>query len=159
MFMRHDSLRDTATAETAGERRSQRGFTMIELVLAMVVLIVGVGGVYLMTCSMSRERQLGEERQRAFLACQRRLADLRDTTWAQVPGLDGSTFDVDTDGNGVNELRATAVSGHPGTLRVVQFAASGAERIYRVTATASWIGVGGQQTFSLETLLSNRYAQ
>ena len=125
----------------------------------MIVLVVGIGGIYTLTTSMSRERQLGEERQRAFLACQRQLENVRTLAWPSVPGLDGTMFDIDSDRDGSNELQALATSGRPGLVRVTTFATSSGETVYTVTATATWTGVAGRQTYSLETLISNRYAQ
>jgi Tfp pilus assembly protein PilV len=145
----------------APPRRDEGGFSFVELLGGMVLLLMAVAAIYRMNTYGARHRRVDDERQQAFAACRSRLEELRLLPIAALPAQSGTRFLVDVDGDGAGDLHATAdnLTGLPGLVTVTTEATSGSETIHRVVVAVVWEGIAGRQTFAMTTLIADRYAQ
>lgn len=135
--------------------------SLLELVLGMLLLLVAIGGAYGMSTQASRQRRVDDEQRQAFVTCRSQMDALRALAPAALPAQNGRRFPVDLDGDGINDLQAVAGTpgGLTGQIRIQTVSSSGGESLYRATLTVTWLGVSGLRTFSMQSLLSNRFAQ
>lgn len=147
-----------------------KGFSLVEVMLATVSLVVGLLSVVGTTTTTSMLRKRGIEEDRIFTGLVNRAEWVRGQLFADTAlqnqcdeGIGGGevvvTFMLDDDANGIQDLPAA-----PGDIAtpVISCSIQPAEpfddalRLVRVRLTASWYGVGGQRTMSIECLVGNR---
>ena len=140
---------------------SQQGFSLVELLGGMAILLLAVGGIYSLLSRGAHERQAAEEQHRAFAACRAKMEEVRAMPWAALPALDGTRFPVDVDRDGISDLTAPGgpSAPPPGLIRVSREASEATEVLHRVVISATWQGVAGQRSFSIQSLMTNRFGQ
>ena len=151
-----------AAEETRAPSRSgARGFTLIEFMVGLVIAILGLGGIVQLTVANSRLRRVDQEVSYANVAIRKKLEEIREASFSTVPGLNGTGFMVDVQGDGRPDLQPVPgdSDGLPGSITVATEAASGSEVLYRVTVTVLWQGIAGRRQVSQMTLVANRWGQ
>lgn len=133
-------------------RKSQRGFTLVELAASTAVgaiALLGTLSAVLMGANISRS------------AAETRL--VARTTASLMDQIRGTGFDaLNTDWNDTTHQFSDLVPGAPdGTVRVsITPVDNGSDRwlVQRVELTATWTGQGGEQSMQLATFMSDRLA-
>ncbi len=97
-------------------RRSESGFTMIEIMVSLVVLVLGLLGIMALQATTVRGNRMSRELERARVYATAIMEDLRQKDGATLTG--GTLEDVTTD-DGVTYQRSYSVSGVAGNLRLI----------------------------------------
>lgn len=137
---------------------SERGATLLELMIAVVSVIAVLGAVMSGAIQNSRQRRANAELNLATLAALDTIEELRSVPFATLPSLDGSGFDV-PDANGApGGLRAVAgdADGLPGVIRVAPHLVHGTATLYLVTVTVEWSGVQRRSDLQFQQYLIER---
>jgi type II secretory pathway pseudopilin PulG len=136
----------------------QGGFSLIELLLGTVAVIVCLGAVIMATLQIGRVRMVDEELNLAYMACMNSLEDLRSVPFADLPALDGVGFDVPALNGAPNGLAAVPgdPDGLPGQFIITVEDTGGGTTLYSVTAEVQWVGHSGSNEFKLATLIGER---
>lgn len=137
---------------------SQRGISLVELSIAVVILVATLIPVVSICHQGARLRQLDAELSLAFQACSNNLEEVRSLPFAQVAAAHGRGFDVPGSNGAPGGLRARGgdADGLPGEIAVAVEETSGGQTLYRVTATVLWRGGSGEQELRLDTLIANK---
>lgn len=95
----------TQDTQRRGEKR-QGGFTLLETVVALLVMMVaGLGAVSLFAYSVNYNAGAAD-RSRAFAVAQRRMEQLRNTPYANLAaGVTVTSVQEGTQGTGLNDVR------------------------------------------------------
>lgn len=151
---------DTVHDQPSGNplRSSERGSSLIEVMIAMTVSVIILGGLMSAVLRHGKLRQTHVERNAAISAALDTIEELRKVDIVDLPTLDGSGFDVlDANGNpGGLQPQATDADGLPGELRVVVDQTGAGKTVYRVTATVRWTGVNGNTRVAIDMLMGER---
>ena len=136
----------------------QGGFSLIELLLGTLAVIVCLGAVIMATLQIGRVRMVDEELNLAYMACMNSLEDLRSVPFADLPTLNGVGFDVPALNGTPNGLAPVPgdPDGLPGQFIVTVDNTGGGTTLYRVTAEVQWVGSSGRNEFKLDTLVGER---
>ena len=139
-------------------RREEQGFSLIELMVGMVASVVVVGSMLSMTIQHAKLRKVDEEIHLALVACRNNLEELRSIPFAGLLSMNGVDFDVPGKNGAPGGLNAVPgdPDGLPGQFTVTVDQTTGGETIYLATATVTWSGSLGRQSFELETLVGPR---
>jgi type II secretory pathway pseudopilin PulG len=139
-------------------RQGERGTSLIELMLGAVMVITLLLAISSSVTSQSRTRRVSEERNLAMVACRNILERLRDTTFATVPALNNTGFDVPGVNGLAGGLKALPgdADGLPGHITVAVDQTASGQTLYLVTLDVDWTGVTGRQHFQEQTLLAER---
>lgn len=146
------------TAALATVRHRESGTSLIEVLVATVILVVAALAVVSMCVQSNRLRTANHETMLALTACRNALEGVRTQSFVDLPGLNGRGFDVPGSTGGPGGLRPVDgdPDGLPGELRVAVVDALAGETLYRVTALVQWLGCEGARTFQLETMVADR---
>jgi type II secretory pathway pseudopilin PulG len=137
------------------------GFSLIELLVGTLTVIVCLGAVINVCLQTGRVRQSDEELNLAYMACLNNLEDLRTVPFADLPGLNGKHFDVPAL-NGTPKGLAPQPGDSDdlaGEFIITVDGTGGDTTIYHVTAQVRWLGCSGRSEFKLETLIGERKYQ
>jgi hypothetical protein len=139
----------------------EAGFSLAEMLVAVVAAITILGAVFSLTIQHSQKRQADLELTAAYVACLHNLERMRSLPLDQIAGMDGVDFDVPgTNGEpgGLN-----AVGGDPdgfaGEISVTLEGSSGGWELWRVRVSVVWTGSQRRREFAMETLLGPRQWQ
>lgn len=147
------------------------GFSLLEVMIATVFLVVGLMAVVGTATTQSLLRKRGIEEDRVFAGMVSRMEWIRGELFSDSALYDQvaaatagggtleTTFALDEDGDGVQDVSAAAGDDETPVLSVAVSAAPpyfNSERLLQVVLTANWYGASGNRTLSLETLVSNR---
>ncbi len=146
------------TPAPAAVRQRESGTSLIEVLVATVILVVAALAVVSMAVRSNKLRTANHETMLALTACRSALEGVRSQSFADLPGLNGRGFDVLGSTGGPGGLRPVEgdADGLPGELRVAVVDALAGETLYRVTALVQWLGSEGARTLQLETMVANR---
>ena len=136
----------------------ESGTSLIDLMFAAAAIITMLLAVSTAVTSQSRTRRLAEERNLAMVACRNAVEELRNQSFAGLPALHGTGFDIPGVNGGAGGLRPLPgdVDGLPGQFNVAVDQSLAGETLYRVTVMVDWTGVNGRQHFELTTLVADR---
>ena len=143
------------------EAHGRRGFTLLEILIANGVLLVGLVGVAAGLIALSNLRRSYTEVEAATAAARGELEQVRAANFSTLLTTYGAglNFGVDLDGDGHSDLSPVNSTTPIGTLLVENvpgLPAAAAGRLLRVVATVRWRGVSGVRSVRLVTLLSDR---
>lgn len=142
-------------AATAGPALPvEAGFSMVELMIGTVLIVVGLVGIMSSTIRLHTLQRLDTEIGHAFRACRTNLEELRSVPIASLPGLDGTGFDVlGPDGVTVG-LRPVPgdLDGLPGEIHVTLDQSAMGRMLYRIRAVVTWHGASNRHSVELSSL-------
>ena len=143
------------------QRPGAVGFALVELMIGVVIAILGLSGVYTATMQCSRMRRADLDTCLSMQACHDRIEEIRALPFNQILAQNGVRFAVDTNADGIADLRSPRgdASSLPGRVTVTTEAAAAGEVLYRVNVSVIWSGSSGTRTCWLETLMANRVRQ
>ena len=148
----HGPSRPGATA--ARGRRGQAGFSIVELMIGTVLMVVGLVGVMSSTIRLHGLQRLDTEIGQALQSCRSNLEELRTVPLASLPTYEGRGFDVLGPGGQPAGLRA--VPGDPdrlpGEIHVTLDQSVGTHVLYRIRAVVTWCGASDRHSIELSTL-------
>lgn len=117
------------------EKCSSAGFTMIELLIAMVIATIMFTGIYLVSLQTMNLLQLAKDESRAIQAAQYEMEKLRSRTWMSLLTMaEDTTFDTGDNvalsflRNGAGQIKRTNIT--PSGVTAVPLLA--------VSVTVSW---------------------
>ena len=148
------------------------GFNLVEVMIATVSLVVGLLSVVGTTTTTSMLRKRGVEEDRVFQGLVSRAEWIRGQLYSDTPlqnqcddTLTGAgtqltvNYIMDENGDGQQDFPSSpGDNATPIVTCVIEPAApfNNASRLVQVTLTASWYGVSGQRTNSIDCLIGNR---
>ena len=159
-----------------GRRRGNAGFSIVEIMLATGVLVVGLVGAASAVTSLANLRRTYTETQAAITVARAELERIREMPFNQILPTyqNGVAFTVDADGDGAGDLSSPSpnqtagnpyygpltVGGTPTLGRVdaevvtsVPPAALG--KLLRCVARVRWSGINGTREVRLVTMVSD----
>ncbi|MBI5369156.1 MAG: prepilin-type N-terminal cleavage/methylation domain-containing protein [Planctomycetes bacterium] len=139
----------------ASARRPRRaGFTLVELTIAMVVIVIGLLGLL---SSMSYSARLNSDTEETAIALhgvRERLEVIEAAAFSSVAGLNGTTYMIDATNPNLDRLRPL-----PGNARVISVTVSqvvpGNGNFLEVTVRADWTGALGVRSLELRTRIAS----
>lgn len=152
-------MEQRSAGEGAAPVRPEDGLSLVEVMVAAVLVIVFVGSVLTLAVRQGAHRQVNLETMLATTAAIDAVERVRNEGFATLPSLDGSGFDVPSVNGSPAGLRALPgdPDGLPGRIAVtVEEQQGGTYFLYRVTATVDWRGVSGPRRVQVTTLVSER---
>ena len=143
---------DTSTA--ADPRDGQRGFSLVELMIGAVVMVVGLFGVMTSCIRLHSLQRLDGELAIAYAACRENLEELRSVPISGLLALDGTGFDVYASTDRMPTLRPVPgdADALPGEIRVALDDASAGFELYRIEVAVTWRGNSGNHDVRLAML-------
>jgi|KBSSwiStaDraftv2_1062776.scaffolds.fasta_scaffold2366914_1 type II secretory pathway pseudopilin PulG len=134
-------------------RSGERGMSLVELMIATVVMVVGLVGIMNSCVKLHALQRLDGEVAFAYRACMQTIEDLRAMPLASLPGMNATGFDVPGPDATTPLLAAQPGDrdGLPGAITVQQLASNGGRLLYRITAAAAWRGASGNSAVQLST--------
>lgn len=138
---------------SAAARRDEQGLSLVELMIATVVMVVGLVGIMNSCVRLHAMQRMDAEVGLAYRACLQNLEDLRALPLASLPAMNATGFDVPGPDATTPALAAQPGDrdGLPGAITVLQVASNGGRLLYRITAAAAWRGAGGDSAVQLST--------
>lgn len=135
--------------------REQSGFTVVEAVVAMLVLLLLVGGLFAAFSFGFSTIKLSQEDERASQILLQKLETLRVYNWTNIiNGYFPTNFTVDYSTNGgVQYDGAIAISPVPGA------AESYSNTLRQVTVSLSWVSTGVPRYREITTLVASNGIQ
>lgn len=136
----------------------QDGFSLVDLMIAMIVSMVLIGAILSVVQQQGSERKSTEEGTLALSAVRNNLELMRDMSDAQIIALHGAGFDVPGVNGAAGGLTPVIgdVDGLPGEFAVTVDQAASGNTLYRVVASVTWMGVSGRRRVSLQSLVGER---
>lgn len=138
----------------------ESGFSLVELLVGTLTVIVCLGAVINVCLQSGRVRQVDEEINLAYMACMNNLEDLRTVPFSDLAALNGTNFDVPALNGTPNGL--TPQPGDTdglGKIIITVDGTGGGTTLYHVIAEVRWVGSAGRRRFQLETLIGERKYQ
>ena len=143
---------------TSNARHGEAGFTLLELLIGALCVVLALGAVISATLQISNVRKVDEDLNLAYIACMSNLEDLRSIPYTDLPAMNGIGFDVPGLNGSAGGL--TPVPGDPdgltGLFTVTVDKTGGGATLYRVVAQVEWNGSAGRQEFRLESFMGER---
>ena len=150
-----DAAPVTATGECAtAAGRPDAGFSLVELLMGTVLMVVGLVGVMSATIRLHGLQRLDTEIDQAFQACRTNLEELRAVTLVALPGYNGRGFAVPGPDGVTPALRAVPgdPDGLPGEIHVTLDQSAAGFLLYRIRTVVTWKGATDRHTVELSTL-------
>ncbi len=130
-----------------GHDRRKKGFTLLEVMVAMVVLMIAISGIYVSLISVYRLNRSNEETQLAILACQNEMENLLTEPFEDLPSKDGKEIFV-------QGLRYPDNRKNNGEVRVdTTYIAQG---ILSIKVTIQWKSANVNRTTFLQTFVEKK---
>jgi type II secretory pathway pseudopilin PulG len=138
----------------APQQACQAGFSIVELMIGTVLIVVGLVGIMSSTVRLHGLQRMDTEIGHAYRACCTNLEELRTVPIQNLPGLDGRGFAVPGPDGVTPALRAVPgdADGLPGAIHVVLDQSIAGRRLYRISAVVTWQGASGRHSVDLMTL-------
>jgi len=135
-------------------REGELGLSLIELMIATVLTVVGLVAIMHSCIRLHGLQRLDTEIEQAHRACRANLAELRTLSRTALPGFDGAGFDVPgPDGTtAILQPQPGDPDGMPGRIRVRVERATANRTLYRIDTEVAWIGVSGRHSIAFSTL-------
>jgi type II secretory pathway pseudopilin PulG len=135
-------------------RDGEAGFSIVELMLGTVLIVVGLVGLMTSCIRLHRLQQLDTEIGQAMRACRTNIEELRTAPIAALPGYDGRSFVVPGPDGTSAGLHAVAgdADGVPGEIHVTLDQSAAGRNLYRIRTVVRWQGAAGDHTVDLATL-------
>ncbi|HZN40294.1 MAG TPA: prepilin-type N-terminal cleavage/methylation domain-containing protein [Planctomycetota bacterium] len=136
-------------------RCSEAGFSLVELMIATVVMVIGLVGIMNSCVHLNALQRLDAEVALSYRACLRNLEAVRAMPMATIATMNGTGFDIP----GANGATRALVpqkgdpDGLPGSITVQRLALDAGRSLYRITATAKWHGSSGNSAVELMTMV------
>ena len=148
------SSEPTALGQPA-TRCGEAGFSLVELMIATVVMVIGLVGIMNSCVHLNALQRLDAEVALSYRACLRNLEEVRAMPMATILTMNGTGFDIPGANGATKALRAQKgdADGLPGEITVVRLATDAGRSLYRITATARWQGSSGNSTVELTTMV------
>lgn len=139
-------------------RALEHGFTVLEVIIALMVVLVGLLGVFaLLNSSIVMNRDSAETAKATHFA-QKRLEIVRNVPFYEVQAKGATTFATlsTDDGLADAELRSLGLSGTPSWNREVMLVGTydSGDALKRVVVTVTWGRAGETRRVSLATYIS-----
>lgn len=135
-----------------GQRRAG-GFTLIELTIAAVVLLIALLGLMATMAYCARLDMDTEETTIALHGVRQRLEVLEATNYNNLPALNGTTYAIDTTNPLLDRLRPIPGRAKVITVNVAQKFPPNA-MLLEVTVTAEWTGALGRRSLEMKSLIA-----
>jgi prepilin-type N-terminal cleavage/methylation domain-containing protein len=144
----------TALAQPA-TRRGEAGFSLVELMIATVVMVIGLVGIMNSCVQLNALQRLDGEVALSYRACLRNLEAVRAMPMATILTMNNTGFDIPGANGAARALQAQKgdPDGLPGSITVVRLATDAGRVLYRITATANWQGASGNSSVELMTMV------
>lgn len=145
---------DVAARDATGEA----GFSLVELMIGVVLMIVGLVGIMTSTIRLHSLQKVDTELGHAFRACRTNLEELRTVPLSTLPTLDGTGFDVlgpDGRSAGIDPVPGDP-DGLPGEIHVTLDQSTAVRSLYRIRVVVTWDAGSRVQSVELETLRGGR---
>jgi len=132
----------------------EAGFTLVELLMGTVLMVVGLVGVMSSTIRLHGLQRLDTEIDQAFQACRTNLEELRAVPITALPGYDGRGFAVPGPDGVTPILRAVPgdADGLPGEIHVTVDQSAAGYVLYKIRVVVTWRGASDRHTVELSTL-------
>ena len=134
-------------------RSGEAGLSLVELMIATVVMVVGLVGIMNSCVRLHAMQRMDAEVGLAYRACLQNLEELRALPLASLPAMNATGFDIPGPDATTPALAAQPGDADrlPGLINVQQVAINGGRLLYRITATAAWRGASGDSKVQLST--------
>ena len=148
------------------------GFSLVEVMVAITVMIVGLMAVTAATTTSAMMRKRATEEQTIFTAMQSQLESIQADLFTvsdlqtQIDNQEGAlaggqpftlSFNVDTNGDGNQDMLFAKDDKETPIVGVTITAPTGQPSVLlRVDVAANWYGVGGDRNMTMSTLVGNR---
>ncbi|HLY08032.1 MAG TPA: type II secretion system protein [Planctomycetota bacterium] len=136
-------------------KRGRRGFSLLELMIAMSVIAIALFSILGMITQMMAMRDLARENELAKEWVQRRLEEVKSTAFAQVP----TTYPAGTTGAYVGSFSASTLPVDKATPPQLANAAgllsvnyNNNANLYEIVATITWKARKGTGTYAMRNL-------
>jgi len=130
-----------------GKRRGERGFTVVELAVVIVLLVVGLLSLAQVALTIQSMKRADDERELAAGALLDQLHAIETTPFGDlVANFNGRTFDVFVEGAAAPALRSLPgdVDGKPGAIDVVApDPPNDPKLLLEATVRVDWVGSFG----------------
>jgi prepilin-type N-terminal cleavage/methylation domain-containing protein len=124
---------------------NKKGFSLIEMLFAIIIIFVGLGSVYAVLFKGMNHMKIVSGKTYAVVAVTSELEI--------VKALDGDEFPDAYNGPFLGQVDLSALPNAEGNLRIEDRGNSGG-RLKKVTATVTWLAAGKEKTISLSTIVS-----
>jgi prepilin-type N-terminal cleavage/methylation domain-containing protein len=131
------------------------GFSLVELMIATVVMVIGLVGIMNSCVHLNALQRLDAEVALSYRACMKNLEEVRAMPMATILTMNGTGFDIPGANGATKALRAQKgdADGLPGQITVVRLATDAGRSLYQITATAKWQGASGNSAVELMTMV------
>ncbi len=99
--------------------RAERGFTLIEIMVSMALLVIGLLGVIALHATTVKGNRMSRELERARVFATQTMEDLRGRSMTDVESIATAGLPDVTTGDGVTYRRDITVTGVSGGLRMI----------------------------------------
>ncbi len=146
------------TMIASDKRNQQGGFSLIELLIGTLAVIVALGAVISACLQISNVRKADEGLNLAYIAAMSELEDLRSVPFAGLPALNGVGFDVPALNGTPGGLQTVPgdADGLAGRFTVTVESSGGGTTLYRAVVAVEWVDSAGRHNFDLQTLIGER---
>jgi type II secretory pathway pseudopilin PulG len=142
-----------ASASNCVPRGGVAGFTLVELLVAIVVTVIAIVAIMASCIRLHALQRLDGEIGYAYRACRTNLETMRALPVSQLLALDGTGFEV-PGSDGATPLLAARrgdADGLPGLIRVREERSAGGRTLYSIETTVAWRGATGSHVVSFTT--------
>jgi len=117
--------------------KNMRGFSLLEAMIALVILTIGILGASKMELTMSASEHLSRQREMAVLIASSKLEELRDSGTCGDKGSVTETTTTPTQSSATFEMTVTCTTTTDATVTVTWQDASGDENNVKLDASVS----------------------
>ena len=142
--------RPAATA--APGRPAETGFSIVELMIGTVLMVVGLVGIMSSCIRLHGLQRMDTEIGHAFRACRSNLEELRSKPISALAALNGTGFNVPGSDGVTPLLRALPndPDGLPGQLQVTLDRNDAGRLLYRIRAVVTWRSASATDRHSVD---------
>ncbi len=118
-------------------KNNMHGFSLLEAMIALVILTVGILGASKMEITMSAAQHLSRQREMAVLIASSKLEELRDSGTCGTTGSVTETTTTPTQSSATFDMTVTCTTTTDATVKVTWNDASGDENNVKLDASVS----------------------